>query len=109
NPHGSTSCRGVHPAGGCSVALKCTSRHGRRASMREVGAPGVTRTPDSKFRKLLAVVEVLDISIAPSGLAGPRRAWTAAAASETGGRSAVREGLEGLQSLPCASCLGGWI
>src|SRR6059036_80891 len=45
-----------------------------------------------QFRKPLAVSEVLDISTAPSGLAGPRRAWTAAAASETGGRSAVCEG-----------------
>src|SRR5947208_3084550 len=77
--------------------------------IREIGVPGVTRTPGTQFRKLLSVVEVLDISIAASGLAGPRRAWTAAAARETGGRSAVREGLEGLQSLPCASCLGGWI
>src|SRR5437867_7400988 len=67
-------------------------RNRRRVSIREVGAPGVTRTPDSQFRKLLAVPEVLDISIAPSGLAGPRRAWTAAAASETGRRSAVCEG-----------------
>ena len=57
--------------------------------MRKIGAPGVTRTPDSQFRKLLSVVEVLDTSTAASGLAGPRRAWTAAAASETDGRSAV--------------------
>jgi len=65
----------------------------------------VTRTPGTQFRKLLSVVEVLDISIAPSGLAGPGRAWTAAAESETGRRSAVCEGLEGLQGIPCASCL----
>src|SRR5712664_2062403 len=55
--------------------------------MGEIGAPGVTRTPGPQFRKLLSVVEVLDISTAASGLAGPRRAWTAAAASETRGRS----------------------
>src|SRR5213076_3031780 len=61
-------------------------------SSRKMGAPGVTRTPGTQFRKPLAVSEVLDISTAPSGLAGPRRAWTAAAASETGGRSAVCEG-----------------
>src|SRR6266550_29071 len=57
--------------------------------MGEIGAPGVTRTPGTQFRKLLSVAEVLDISTAPSGLAGPRRAWTAAAASETRRRSAV--------------------
>jgi len=49
----------------------------------------VTRTPGTQFRKPLAVAEVLDISIALSGLARPRRAWTAAAGSETLGRSAV--------------------
>ena len=47
------------------------------------GAPGVTRTPGTQFRKLLSVAEVLDISTVVSGLAGPRRAWTAAAVSET--------------------------
>ena len=44
-----------------------------------------------RIRKLLSVSEVLDISPAPSSLAGPLRAWTAAAASETRGRSAARE------------------
>src|SRR3989442_2978663 len=72
-----------------------------------MGPPGVTQPPDSQLRNLLPVVEVLDISIAPSGLAGPRRAWTAAAASETGRRSAVRERPERLQGIPCASCLQG--
>jgi len=58
---------------------------------------------------VLPVAEVLDISIAPSGLAGPPRAWTAAAASETGGRSAVCEGLEGCGvSLALLAC-EGWI
>src|SRR5438876_9686066 len=38
--------------------------------------------------------EVLVISIEPSGMARPRRTWTAAASSETGGRSAVCEGKE---------------
>src|SRR2546428_8768954 len=70
-----------------------------------MGPPGVPQTPDWQFRKPLAVAEVLAISSAPSGLAGPRRAWTAAAASETRGRSAVCEGPEGLQRIPCASCL----
>src|SRR5216684_6828017 len=56
------------------------------------GAPGVTRTPGTQFRKLLSVSEVLDISIPGSGLAGPRRAWTAAAASETRGLSATGKG-----------------
>src|SRR2546425_3918711 len=55
-----------------------------------MGAPGGPRPPDSQFRKPLAVAEVLDISPAPWGLAGPRRAWTAAAASETRRRSAAR-------------------
>src|SRR5437016_80741 len=60
--------------------------------MYEIGAPGVTRTPDSQFRKLLSVSEVLEIRPAPSGVAGPRRAETAAAESEPRGHSAVREG-----------------
>ena len=47
-----------------------------------------------QFRKPLAVSEVLDISTAASGRAGPRRARTAAAASETAERSTVCEGLE---------------
>jgi hypothetical protein len=85
------------------------AQQGKRTArrMREIGAPGVTRTPGTQFRKLLSVVEGLDISIAPSGLAGPRRAWTAAAESETRERSAVCEGLEGLQGISCASCLRG--
>jgi len=58
-------------------------------SSRKISAPGVTRTPGTQFRKPLAVAAVLDISIALSGLAGPRRAWAAAAGSETLGRSAV--------------------
>src|SRR5437016_7350646 len=59
-----------------------------------------------QFRKLLSVSEVLDISTAPSGLAGPRRAWTAAAASETRRRSAAR-GARGAVGYPLRFLLAG--
>jgi len=45
-----------------------------------------------QFRELFSVSEVLDISTAGSGLAESRRAWTAAAASETRGRSVTGKG-----------------
>src|SRR3989442_10667235 len=76
--------RGGLPPAGPRQVKRTTS------TLYKIGAPGVTRTPDSQFRKLVSVSEVLDITIAPSGLAGPRRAWTAAAASETRGCSAAR-------------------
>jgi len=52
----------------------------------------VTQTPDTQFRQLLSVSEVLDISTAGPGPPGPRRAWTAAAPSETR-RSATGKGM----------------
>src|SRR2546427_9692831 len=77
-----------------------------RSVVEGIGAPGVTRTPGTQFRKPLAVSEVLDISTAASGLAGPRRAWTAAAASETRRRSAAR-GARGAAGYPLRFLLAG--
>src|SRR5438093_1403715 len=106
--HGSVS--GSSPCPGCA-SVPCGWRHSKDAAQRRqawegVGAPGVTRTPGTQFRKLLSVVEDLDISTAASGLAGPRRAWTAAAASETRRRSAAR-GARGAVGSPLRFLLAG--
>src|SRR5712692_9376666 len=74
------------------------TKRGYEARLKKSPCSATSRGP---IRKLLSVDEVLDTSSARSRLAGPRHAWTAAAANETRGRPAARE--DPLSSLHGAS------